>query len=150
MKAMQQNIMEKNDKLYLSWIDINNLVDELCQQITSSKIEVKDIFGLQRGGLIPAVMISHRMSIPMTKGTISSTTLIIDDICDSGTTFQEYFTKHQVEYAFPFNLKTACLHFKPHTSNFIPTTWAKTIESDNWIVYPWEREDSKSIQDYKI
>ena len=41
MKAMQQNIMEKNDKLYLSWIDINNLVDELCQQITSSKIEVK-------------------------------------------------------------------------------------------------------------
>jgi uncharacterized protein len=141
--------MEEN-KLYLNWGDIDILVDELCHQIKMSKIEVKDIFGLQRGGLIPAVMVSHRMKIPITKGTITPTTLIIDDICDSGTTFQEYFTKHQVEYAFPFNLKTACLHFKPHTSNFIPTTWAKTIESDNWIVYPWEREDSKSIQDYKI
>ena len=79
---MQQNTMGENDKLYLNWTDINNLVDELCRQIEISKIEVKDIFGLQRGGLIPAVMVSHRMKIPMTKGTITPTTLIIDDICD--------------------------------------------------------------------
>ena len=54
MKDMQQNIMEEKDKLYLEWIEINNLVDELCNNIIKSKIEIKDIFGLQRGGLIPA------------------------------------------------------------------------------------------------
>ena len=138
------------NKSFLSWSDIEVLVNELCNNIIKSKIEIKDIFGLQRGGLIPAVMISHKLNLPMTKGTITPTTLIIDDICDSGVTFNDFYQKHQVEYAFPFNLKTVCLHFKPNTSQFLPTTWAKTITTDDWIVYPWERDDSESIQDYKL
>ena len=31
--------------------------------------------------------------------------------------------------------------------NFEPTIWGKIIK-DQWIVYPWEREDSETIQDY--
>lgn len=145
---MQQSIMEEKDKLILDWTDVDNLVDELIRQIEISKIEVNEVFGLQRGGLIPAVMVSHKMKIPMSSGTITPKTLIIDDICDSGVTLFEFYNKHQVDYAFPFNLKTACLHFKPHTSEFTPTTWAKTLKNDDWVVYPWEREDAKTVQDY--
>jgi hypoxanthine phosphoribosyltransferase len=142
--------MVVKDKIYCSWSTIDLLVDDLCGQIEKSDLKFKNIFGLQRGGLIPAVMVSHNLGIPMTKGTISSETLIIDDICDSGVTLDEFYNKHQVNYAFPFNLKTACLHYKPNTSKFIPTFWSGQLETDDWIVYPWERDDAKAIQDYLI
>ena len=43
----------------------------------------------------------------------------------------------------------AVLHYKPHTSCVAPTIWAKEV-GDEWIVYPWERDDSRTIQDYKL
>ena len=138
------------EKFYVTWEEIEELVDLLCSQIVKSGYQITDIYGLQRGGLIPAVLISHKLGIPMTKGTISPTTLIVDDICDSGETFKEIFQRYQTEYSFPFNLKFACLHVKPHTSHFNPEFSANKFFSDNWIVYPWEREDSKTIQDYKL
>lgn len=138
------------EKCYISWNEIDKLVNSLTQQITQSGIQIENIFGLQRGGLIPAVMVSHKLGIPMTKGTISPNTLIIDDICDSGVTFANFFETHQKEYAFPFNLKFACLHYKPQTSSFKPTFYSSIWNLNSWIVYPWEREDSNAIQDYKI
>ena len=138
------------EKRYVSWNEIDELVNSLTQQIAQSGIQIENIFGLQRGGLIPAVMVSHKLGIPMTKGTISPNTLIIDDICDSGVTFANFFETHQKEYAFPFNLNFACLHYKPQTSKFKPTFYSSIWNSNDWIVYPWEREDSNTIQDYKF
>jgi hypoxanthine phosphoribosyltransferase len=138
------------EKRYVSWNEIDELVNSLTQQIAQSGIQFENIFGLQRGGLIPAVMVSHKLGIPMTKGTISPNTLIIDDICDSGVTFANFFETHQKEYAFPFNLNFACLHYKPQTSKFKPTFYSSIWNSNDWIVYPWEREDSNTIQDYKF
>jgi uncharacterized protein len=138
------------EKYYVSWDEIDELVNSLTQQIAQSGIQIENIFGLQRGGLIPAVMVSHKLGIPMTKGTISPNTLIIDDICDSGVTFANFFETHQKEYAFPFNLNFACLHYKPQTSKFKPTFYSSIWNSNDWIVYPWEREDSNAIQDYKF
>jgi len=138
------------EKCYVSWNEIDELVNSLTQQIAQSGIQFENIFGLQRGGLIPAVMVSHKLGIPMTKGTISPNTLIIDDICDSGVTFANFFETHQKEYAFPFNLNVACLHYKPQTSVFKPTFYSSIWNSNDWIVYPWEREDSNTIQDYKF
>jgi hypoxanthine phosphoribosyltransferase len=138
------------EKCYVSWNEIDELVNSLTQQIAQSGIQFENIFGLQRGGLIPAVMVSHKLGIPMTKGTISPNTLIIDDICDSGVTFANFFEMHQKEYAFPFNLNFACLHYKPQTSKFKPTFYSSIWNSNDWIVYPWEREDSNTIQDYKF
>ena len=67
-------------KQQIKWEEINLLVENLAQKIEISNTLIKDLFGLQRGGLIPAVMLSHRLGIPMRKGTISPNTLIVDDI----------------------------------------------------------------------
>ncbi len=131
------------EKFYVTWDEIEELVDLLCSQIVKSGYQITDIYGLQRGGLIPAVMVSHKLGIPMTINSISTTTLIVDDICDSGETFRELFKIYPKS-------KFACLHFKPHTSHFNPDFSANKFFSDSWIVYPWEREDSKTIQDYKL
>ena len=46
-----------------------------------------------QGGLIPAVMLSHRLKIPLVKGDIGPDTLIVDDICDSGETLDKFVKK---------------------------------------------------------
>ena len=128
------------NKLYLTWEDIENQVTNLAEQISKSQENIIAIYGLPRGGLIPAVMLSHRLGLPLvskpTKGT-----LIVDDICDSGETFIKLSRKYPTNYL-------ACLHLKPHTSNFIPDIYAETFNSNDWISYPWERKDEDPIADY--
>lgn len=136
-------------KQYIDWENLTLLVENLAYKIENSNLVIHDISGLPRGGLIPAVMLSHRLGIPMSKGTISPNTLIVDDICDSGETFKNIFNRYQTEYNFPFYLRTACLHYKPHTSIFTPSFYSSEWISNDWIIYPWEKADSDPIQDYK-
>jgi hypoxanthine phosphoribosyltransferase len=122
------------NKVYLSWDDINILVEDLCQTIAASGAEIKSITGIQRGGLIPAVMISHKLHIPFVS-RINKDTLVVDDICDTGETLKN-----------TIGMYTATLHYKP-TAIFTPDFYSKEVGTE-WIVYPWERSDSESIQDY--
>jgi hypoxanthine phosphoribosyltransferase len=71
-------------KIYLSWDIIETLVDVLAMNIKKSEID--SIMGLPRGGLIPAVMLSHKLNLPLVFEPTEKT-LIVDDICDSGETF---------------------------------------------------------------
>ena len=123
-----------NGKLYLSWDDIETLTDTLCKTILLSNVKITSVTGLERGGLIPAVMISHKLNIPYVY-SIDYTTLVVDDICDTGETLNRMVTP-----------LTAVLHYKP-TAKHRPTFFAQEVGTE-WIVYPWERKDSETIQDY--
>jgi len=57
---MEQNL----NKRFITWKDIDNAVERLAINITNSKIEIAAVGGLPRGGLIPAVMLSHKLTIP--------------------------------------------------------------------------------------
>ena len=133
--------MDVVEKKYLTWDQVDGLVDELAIQVKSEFTNIDSIYGIPRGGLIPAVMLSHKLGIPLiTKlGYGTLTTLIVDDICDSGKTLKLYE-----------GLTTAVLLHKPHTSSSVPTLFGSVHSSDAWIIYPWERDDSKTIQDYKL
>ena len=122
------------NKVFVYWDDISVLVDELCNTITSSGVQIKSITGIERGGLIPAVMISHKLNIPYVN-KINKDTLVVDDICDSGETLKNMVAGY-----------TATLHYKK-TASFTPDFYSKEV-GDEWIVYPWERNDSDTIQDY--
>ena len=122
------------NKIFISWDDMNILVDELCSTISKSGAEIKSITGIERGGLIPAVMISHKLNIPyVTK--INKYTLVVDDICDTGETLKKTVAGF-----------TATLHYKK-TAIFTPDFYSKEVGTE-WIVYPWERNDSEAVQDY--
>ena len=137
-------MLKIDNKIYLSWDDIEDLVEVLCEKITKTP-NLTHITGLSRGGLIPAVLISHKLGLPYTDKVLFSdddkirNTVVIDDICDSGVTL-----KNQE------GIITAVLHYKPHTSCFLPTIYAVKHHGDEWIIYPWERKDSKAIQDYRL
>ena len=122
------------NKVFVYWDDISILVDELCSTIISSGVQIKSITGIERGGLIPAVMISHKLNIPYVN-KINKDTLVVDDICDSGETLKNIVAGY-----------TATLHHKK-TASFTPDFYSKEV-GEEWIVYPWERTDSGTIQDY--
>ena len=136
-------------KIQVSWWDMQDLIKDLAKKIPFEVPLADSIYGIPRGGLIPAVILSHRLQMPLVE-TIGRNTLVIDDICDSGETLDKLVKKYQTLYSFPFNLNTAVLHYKPHTSCFEPTLYAEKWNKDVWLVYPWEKEDSKTIQDYKL
>ena len=129
-------MLKVDSKIILSWDDVVRLVDELCERIPFEVPLADSVHGLSRGGLIPAVMVSHKLNLPYVD-VIGKDTLVIDDICDSGITLTN-----------TPGLYTAVLHHKPETSCFTPDCWADLHVGHEWILYPWERHDSKQIQDY--
>ena len=125
-----------DNKIYLSWDDVHGLVDTLCEKIITDLPNIDSVFGLKRGGLIPAVMISHKLGLSWADVMLPNT-LVIDDIADTGETLKNCIGGY-----------TAVLHYKPHTSCYKPNIYAQIHEGDEWIIYPWEKRDSEPIQDY--
>ena len=128
--------LKTDNKIFLSWDDVENSVDDLCNKIRHDQPNIDSVHGIARGGLIPAVLISHKLGLPYTD-VILPNTLVVDDICDSGVTLEK-----------APGVYTAVLHYKPHTSCFQPSMWADIHEGDEWVIYPWEAKDSEPIQDY--
>jgi len=126
------------EKRFITWDYIETAIDSIASQVKSSELNIQYIFGMPRGGLIPAVMLSHRLDIPLLRigMVLNSKVLIVDDICDSGLTLHKY------------NLPTATIHTK-ETASKQPMFYYEVVDKD-WIVYPWELKDSKTIQDYAI
>jgi hypoxanthine phosphoribosyltransferase len=128
-------------KIYLTWNDIETAIESLAHVINKSDIKIDNIMGLPRGGMVPAVMLSHRLNIPLANTHIRpmGNLLVVDDICDSGKTLNQFKFESQIY--------TATIHHK-QTACYEPTFWYGLIRGDAWIVYPWERKDSDTIQDY--
>tara|TARA_R110000796_G_scaffold474_2_gene1549 strand:+ start:2008 stop:2412 length:405 start_codon:yes stop_codon:yes gene_type:complete len=129
-------MLKIDNKIHLSWDDVDKLVDVLCEKIVTELPNIDSVFGLKRGGLIPAVMISHKLGLPWSD-VMYPNTLVVDDICDTGVTL--YNT---------VGCYTAVLHYKPHTSCYIPNICAVTHDGDEWLNYPWEMGNSEETQDY--
>lgn len=130
------------NKKFLIWTEVHEQVRKIANEIKESKIKLTHIKGMQRGGLIPAVLLSHELDIPMLEsdlGRIDDRVLIVDDICDTGTTL-DYYTQ--------FGCPTATLHYK-RTAKIEPMFWAKEVTGE-WIVYPWEKRDAKAVPDYLV
>jgi hypoxanthine phosphoribosyltransferase len=131
------------DRRYLNWNDIDRAINRIVASINSSEIKINAVGGLPRGGLIPAVMLSHRLGIPFVSQAQIQTTigniLIVDDICDSGKTLKKF--------KFEENVYTATLHWK-QSSEYQPNYFWEIAYENEWIVYPWENIDSQTKPDY--
>lgn len=125
-----------DNKISVSWWDMQDLIKDLAERIPFETPLVDSIYGIPRGGLIPAVMLSHKTGLPLVQ-TIGKDTLVVDDICDSGVTL----SKMPGQF-------TLVLHHKPHTSCFTPNIYGKVHEGEEWLVYPWEEFDSVPLQNY--
>ena len=125
-------------KVYLSWNWVDSQLAMIEKQIDK---EFQWITGLPRGGLIPAVMLSHRLElpyIPFHNITEEKNILLVDDISDTGVTLKKSINT---------SVTTATLALR-HNSDFIPDYFGTKIADDRWLVFPWETADSKPLQNY--
>ncbi len=52
------------NKIILDWWDLQGCVSTLCREITNSGWKPDYVVGITRGGLLPAVMLSHYFKVP--------------------------------------------------------------------------------------
>lgn len=126
---------------------MDDQIEELAKRLKDKKLRY--ISGIPRGGLIPAIMLSHKLDItyiPFDEAKKygrhdlrlkNEDILLVDDICDSGVTMKDYAPR--------FITATLCLRYISET---IPEYYGELIEDDRWLVFPWERNDSNTKQDY--
>lgn len=119
------------------------------------------IVGVSRGGLLPALILSHHLELPLSVVQYSSKNgkgddknysnilpvievkriLIVDDICDSGYTLREivdyYTAKGHIVH-------TAVLFFKDHKEPVIvpDISWRTIPSNSGWVVFPFENSSS--------
>lgn len=122
---------------HLDWKTTLIMIDVLAHKIKESKEKFDYIYGIPRGGLIPAVILSHRLKIPLTTSLYKvfnngefGNIIMIDDISDTG--------KILLRESNTWN-KTATLHIR-HDTKFKPDFFVKEIKDNTWIQYPWEED----------
>jgi hypoxanthine phosphoribosyltransferase len=140
-------MFRKVDKdIHLCNNNIKDYVLHIIQQMNSQNWKPEVVLGFARGGLIPAIFISHWYDIPMV--TINKekefdqrldydNVLVIDDINDTGNTLTS-FKKiveprlRNVKYAAVVNNEASKFDV-----DFFGFSYNK-LDEPNWIVFPWE------------
>lgn len=119
-------------------------------------LETPDIIvGLARGGLVPAVILSHILGVKMIPVSYSSKKgegeykqyentlpiiphkylLIMDDIVDSGFTMREV-AQHYEDQGHDVNV--ASLYYKEGAAIAPMFFWQDIPKDSPWIIFPWE------------
>ena len=137
--------MEKN-KLYLSWKWVDDQINKIGDKLEGLNLEF--VSGIPRGGLIPAVMMSHAYGIKyisyssakMLPLDLRKKTIVIDDISDTGLTMAE---------ADKLKFITSSLCTRVGTKT-LPRLSGELISGNEWLVFPWETLDSIPVQDYLV
>lgn len=123
-------------KKEIDWSTIDQLITIIARKIMASDAEIQGIYGIPRGGLIPAVLLSHKLGVPLVS-SVKNHSLIVDDISDSGNTLINLLNKTHYPISPTHKLYTATVFERKYTS-FMPDFIGKRIEYQDWIVFPWE------------
>ena len=119
------------DKVFVSWEDVNNYVEEVVKYVKENNIKPSGVYGVPRGGLILATMLSYKLDIPLLLNAAKDC-IIIDDIADSGRTLL-HFTNNDTQ----FNKYFITTMYYQDRSMVKPDFYLYNKEN-KWIVYPWE------------
>ncbi len=154
------------DFVNITWQEYINLVFALSQKILSTNQNFDLIIAIARGGLVLSRLLSDSLNLPIAAFTVESylnlqqqkmpeithglTTiltnkkiLLVDEICDSGKTFERGLKYVEELGAKKEYIATASLHLKSH-AQFLPDFFVE--KTDQWVVYPYEiRETIKAL-----
>lgn len=136
-------------KRIYTWEEFNKdikLVEDFAKQYINV-VGLKNIYGVPRGGLVPAVVLSYRLGLPiiLDKEKISRRTIIVDDIIDSGKTMVKLDGQIKGKSTFALSL-----FYNEGVSAYKPVFYANKKGVDEWIVFPWETEKSSKYDKTKF
>lgn len=142
-----------------SYNEIHNACVDAVNMFGRYKFKFDHIIGVSRGGLFPAVILSHLLELPLTPVSYSSQlgkgddknhnntlpriksnrlVLLVDDICDSGNTLLELKNHYEADGCMIY---TFALYYKSRPLPvIIPDFKWRTIPEDaGWIIFPFEQ-----------
>ena len=166
--AVKQQSHHENgahEKEYLGWGQIEGLVDRLLEQLPRDYYDV--LMAVTRGGLVPAGLIAEKINqrnvmvaavmfytgegdtldepvflqFPSDALLNRKRILIIDDIWDSGRTAMGVQERSEAAGG---TADVAVLHYKPHQSLYDEEPDYYVVETDRWVVYPWEPPEEQT------
>ena len=121
----------------MSWSEIDSLADKLSNLIMKSSRTFSSITTLSRGGLVPSRLLADRLGIQtilVDQENISSKSLFVDDIFDSGFTFEKILSKVDE----PSQLFFVTLYARRGGKFPTQLIYAKETDGDAYVVFPWD------------
>jgi hypoxanthine phosphoribosyltransferase len=123
-------------KEYVTWEQFGNAIDAMVQEYKDRQHSCTCVYGIPRGGLPFAIMLSRILDIPFAQKLNldfgrNDSILLVDDIADSGKTlgmFGGYFPNRII----------FTMHYHKQ-STIVPDFWVYE-KTDKWIVYLWEEK----------
>lgn len=129
----------------VSWNEIETMVEQLCKKIIKLPRTFSSITTLSRGGFVPSRLVADYLGIEtihVDKRKISSDSLFVDDIFDTGSAFENVISKTDK----PSKLVFATLFArrgKKYPTNLV---YAKKTNSDAYVIFPWDKFEFQRSQ----
>ena len=131
---------------YVNWNEIENTVQIISNKISKSSKTFSSITTISRGGLIPSRLLADSLGIEkifVDQNIISSDSLFVDDIFDSGKTFSDVMLKTTDSSKLTF----ATLFARRGVSYPEQLIYGEQTLDDSYLVFPWDKlEYEKSLK----
>jgi hypothetical protein len=122
----------------IDWDEIESLILILSKKISKLPRTFTSITTLSRGGLIPSRLLADHLGIKkifVDRKKISSDSLFVDDIFDSGDTFNKILPKVNDSSKFVF-VTLFARRGKKYPENLL---YAKKTKNDAYVIFPWDK-----------
>ena len=161
---MNDNLTYRN----VSWEYQEDMCADIYENMLRKNYRPDAIIGLLRGGVVPARLFADYFDItldffaldaklyngiaepgeevkikPFFGDIKGKKVLIVDDIWDTGETMRAVLKYLKNEY-----LHTATL-FKKNGSEGSPDFYCETANIDEWIIFPWDKRETKRLKHEK-
>jgi len=131
---------------YVSWNDIENTVQIVSKKISKLSKNFSSISTISRGGLIPSRLLADSLGIEkifVDQKTISSDSLFVDDIFDTGKTYSDIISKTSNSSKITF----ATLFVRRDVTLPEQLIYGQQTFDDSYVVFPWDKfEFEKSLK----
>ena len=123
---------------YVSWNDIENTVQLVSKKISKLSKNFSSISTISRGGLIPSRLLADSLGIEkifVDQETISSDSLFVDDIFDTGKTYSDIISKVSNSSEITF----ATLFVRRGVTFPEQLIYGQQTFDDSYVVFPWDK-----------
>lgn len=124
----------------VEWSEIESTVETLCKKILKTSRTFSSITTISRGGLVPARLVADYLGIKkiyVDKKKTGINSLFVDDIFDSGQTFEKIIGSAED----PSSLVYATLFVRKGKSYPKQLVYGKKTNNKDYVVFPWDKKE---------
>ena len=129
----------------VNWEDVESIIKKLSRKIKNLPQNFDSISTISRGGLVPSRLLADNLGIKKIKvdsKKISSDSLFVDDIYDSGNTFEKIVSKVDN----PSNFVYVTLFARKGKKLPKQIIYGKKTVGKQYVVFPWDKIEFQQSQ----